>query len=315
MPNFDELFGRIQKLSPLAQLAIESKEGGFAVVNEKCEYRDLKNKNGAIYVGVPRRLIFSFFIHVLISAAQDDNLKWKTLENFKIGQRPVHQIHKIDNFQNLGCPVLRFRSSLEGPCIGQRFADFIMNLEERKKWDPQIAAVDGLYEIYDNAIANIVTGFKYGECAKLGVGYCATKPNLISSAREQLTMCGIQEFANGSCIIWGTEMEDRHNNLLPKGERKERARSHLFATTLMPTGPNSFDAEYVLQLDCGGNLPSFLTTPVIVETVKALFNHAKAYFCGGDGSDLSSYLAAQAKHQLDAVQSLFEEKKGILFAA
>jgi len=45
MPNFDELFGRIQKLSPLAQLAIESKEGGFAVVNEKCEYRDLKNKN------------------------------------------------------------------------------------------------------------------------------------------------------------------------------------------------------------------------------------------------------------------------------
>lgn len=228
MPNFDELFGRIQKLSPLAQLAIESKEGGFAAVNEK---------------------------------SQDDNLKWKTLENFKVGQRPVHQIHKIDNFQNLGCPVLRFRSSLEGPCIGERFADFIMTLEERKKWDPQIAAVNGLYEIYDNAIANILTGFKYGECAKLGVGYCATKPNLISSAREQLTMCGIQEFSNGSCIIWGTEMEDRHNNLLPEGERKERARSHLFATTLMPTGPNSFDAEYVLQLDCGGNLPSFLTTP------------------------------------------------------
>lgn len=38
MPNFDELFARIQKLSPLAQLAIESKEGGFAAVNEKCEY-------------------------------------------------------------------------------------------------------------------------------------------------------------------------------------------------------------------------------------------------------------------------------------
>ncbi len=37
MPNFDELFGRIQKLSPLAQLAIETKEGGFAAVIEKCE--------------------------------------------------------------------------------------------------------------------------------------------------------------------------------------------------------------------------------------------------------------------------------------
>jgi hypothetical protein len=49
MPNFDELFGRIQKLSPLAQLAIESKEGGFAVVNEECEYRHSKKRQ---YVSV-----------------------------------------------------------------------------------------------------------------------------------------------------------------------------------------------------------------------------------------------------------------------
>jgi hypothetical protein len=60
MPNFDELFGRIQKLSPLAQLAIESKEGGFAVVNEECEYRHSKKK--AICVGVPHRLIFIPFL-------------------------------------------------------------------------------------------------------------------------------------------------------------------------------------------------------------------------------------------------------------
>mmetsp|Transcript_12944 Transcript_12944/g.18558 ORF Transcript_12944/g.18558 Transcript_12944/m.18558 type:complete len:349 (-) Transcript_12944:93-1139(-) len=281
MPNFDELFANIQKLSPLAKLAIESKEGGFASIDDH---------------------------------KSDHKLNWKTLENSKPGQKPIHQIHKIDNFLNLGCPLLRFRSSLEGPCIGERFANFIMSLDERKKWDGQIADVNGLYQVYDTDVANILTNFKYGECSNLGVGYCATKSNLVSSAREQLTMCGIQDFANGSCIIWGTEMEDRHNHLLPRGERKERARSHLFATTLMPTGPNSFDAEYVLQLDCGGNIPSFLTTPVIVDTVKSLFHHAKKYFVGGDGSDLSSYITAQAKQQLDSMHNLFAEKKGILFA-
>lgn len=38
LPNFDELFANIQKLSPLAKLAIESKEGGFASIDDqKCK--------------------------------------------------------------------------------------------------------------------------------------------------------------------------------------------------------------------------------------------------------------------------------------
>ena len=38
MPDFDELFRRIQKVSPLARLAIERKEGGFAAVVDNGEY-------------------------------------------------------------------------------------------------------------------------------------------------------------------------------------------------------------------------------------------------------------------------------------
>lgn len=211
--------------------------------------------------------------------------------------------------------MLRFRASLEGPCIGERFANFIMDFDERKKWDPQIASVSELYPILDIDAANVNMGFfRFGECSRLGIGYVTTKPNLVSSAREQLTMCGIQDFPDGkSCIIWGTEMDDRHNHLLPGGVRCPRARTHLFATTLMPTGPNSFDVEYILQLDCGGNIPSFLTTPVVIETVKSLFSHAKKYFSGGEDSELAEYLTSQ--QQMDSLQSLFRQKKGILFAA
>lgn len=50
-----------------------------------------------------------------------------------------------------------------------------------------------------------------------------------------------------------------------------RAKSHLFAATPTPTGNNTFDVEYVLQIEIGGATPQFLTTPFIIKTVKALF--------------------------------------------
>jgi len=278
LPNFDELFGRISQVSPLARMVLQQKEGGFAAVDE----------------------------------SQLIDKKWNTMEQDKQKKKPVHLVQKIDNFQNLGSPMLRFRSSLEGPCIGERFANFIMNFEERKRWDKQIDAVDELYPIYDTDAANMVMGFKYGECSRLGVGYCATKPNFVVSGREQLTLCGIQDFDNGSCVIWGTEMEDRHNHLLPNVPRRERARSHLFSTVIQPTGPNSFDVEYVLQLDCGGNIMPWMTTPVIVETVKSLFNHARKYFKGGEGSELAKFLEEQ--QQMDHTHSLFSDKQGLLLA-
>jgi len=34
LPNFDELFGRISQVSPLARMVLQQKEGGFAAVDE-----------------------------------------------------------------------------------------------------------------------------------------------------------------------------------------------------------------------------------------------------------------------------------------
>jgi len=193
MPDFDELFGRIQQVSPLARAAIEQ-SGPF----EKQE---------------------------LFSA--DDAFEWTKQE--ANGKKLVSCVDKIDDFQSLKCPILRFRASLEGPCIGDAFVSLIMDLEERSKWDPSIKEVYEAYPIRDLDAANIQMGFgKYGDCSRLGVGYCQTKSYLAVPGREQLTLCGVQNFEDGSSLIWGTEMEDWHNHLLPPGKRTTRARSHLF---------------------------------------------------------------------------------------
>ena len=73
--------------------------------------------------------------------------KWKKVENNK--KKMVHAIERIDNFQDLGPPLLRWRASLEGPSHGEMFADFIMNAEKRQSWDPQIDVVSNLYPIND----------------------------------------------------------------------------------------------------------------------------------------------------------------------
>mmetsp|Transcript_20799 Transcript_20799/g.23583 ORF Transcript_20799/g.23583 Transcript_20799/m.23583 type:complete len:312 (+) Transcript_20799:259-1194(+) len=252
LPDFDELFNRIQQVSPLARLAIEGGTGGF----ENCDYSSPKN------------------------------LKWKNLSAKK--KAIVHHIDKIDNFQGLGCPIVRFRSTLKGPCIGSIFAGFVMNLDEREKWDPQIKEVEETYPIYDVEAANLAMNFKYGDCKKLGIGYCQTKSNIVVDGREQLTLCGIQSFASGATLIWGTEMEETHNHLLPDCERHTRAKSHLFSTVLVPSGPDSFDVEYVLQLEVGGSIPGFLTQPILIETVKSLFKHADTVY--QDKEILAPYL-------------------------
>lgn len=207
------------------------------------------------------------------------NLKWKKVEFNR--RKLVHQIDKIDNFQGQPAPILRFRSSMQGPCHGELFAKFIMDLDQREKWDAQIDQVYEIHPLRDLDSANIAMGFgKYGDCVRAGIGYCKTKANLGISPREQLTLCGIQNFDCGSSIVWGVEMEESHNDLFPEGERTTRAKSHLFSTTLTPTGPNSFDVEYVLQLEIGGNLPTWLTTPIMYDTIKKLFRTADGVFRG-----------------------------------
>lgn len=260
LPDFDEFFNRVQAVSPLARLAIHGggagEGGGFAAVDDTAP----------------------------------DGYKWKNVEKNK--NKVVRQIDRIDNFQNLGPPLLRWRASLRGPCHGMMFADFIMNTDKRRRWDPQVDNVCELHPISDLDTANIAMHFgKYGDCQKLGVGYTLTKAHPIGiSPREQLTLCGIQNFKDGSSLIWGTEMAEWHNHLLPSGDRLTRARSHLFSIALVPTGVDSFDAEYSLQLDFGGSLPHWMTAPIVLDSVKSMFGVAQPFFSAGEGSELDLFL-------------------------
>jgi len=276
-PDFHKAFDQIQTVSPLAKVAIKREEG---------------------YTGFK-----------MADALDTSGLKWKTIERNSNGRGACTTIEKIEDYKGLGVPIVRFRGSMEGPCIGERFAQMIMNLETRKRWDVQISNVCEAYPANDLDAVNILSGApEYGEAARFGIGYCRTKSNVIVSPREQLTLCGIQEFQEqGSTLIWGFEMEDEYNHLLPGSEsdRTVRARTHLFSTATVPTGPNSFDVEYVLQLDIGGKLPSFLTTPVLCETVKSLYREARRYF---KSDEPQKFLAAK-----DAIEDVFHNRKGILF--
>jgi len=112
--------------------------------------------------------------------------------------------------------------------IGPSF-DFVGN----KYCYPQIEVVEQRHPTY----------CKYGETELLGIGYTKTKPFLIVDGREQLTLCGVQQFSNGGCNIWGIELDERHNYLFPDCEWHVRTTSHVLSITLVPTGRNSFDVE------------------------------------------------------------------------
>jgi len=279
LPDFDEMFRRIQAVSPLARLAVQGggsgEGGGFGAVDD---------------------------------TTLPEGQKWKNLQKSK--GKLVSQIDRIDNFQNLGPPLLRWRASMKGPCHGMAFADFIMNTDKRQMWDPQIESVCELYPIFDLDAANIAMGFgKFGDCKKLGVGYTKTKAHPIGiSPREQLTLCGIQEMHDGSALIWGTELEDWHDHLMPAGERHARARSHLFSIALVPTGEDSFDAEYSLQLDFGGNLPHWMTAPLVLDSVKSMFGVAQPFF-ETDGSEEVQKRIMEEKIQGEK----FVDRNSILF--
>mmetsp|Transcript_4679 Transcript_4679/g.7268 ORF Transcript_4679/g.7268 Transcript_4679/m.7268 type:complete len:349 (+) Transcript_4679:119-1165(+) len=261
LPDFDTLFDRVQTASPLAKHVMEGNSGGFE------------------------------------SLAGSDSLKWKKLENNE--RKTVHRIDKLDSYQNIKTPLLRFRSSIKGPLIGERFSHFIMDLEERKKWDDACARNEEVHPIDDLDAVNTILGDeeKYGTCTRVGVGYTQTKQSIISP-REQLIIGGMQEFQNGATMLWGTEMEEQHNYLLPEGQRHTRAKSHLFAATLAPTDVG-FDVEYLLQMDVGGGVPNFLATPALVDAIKKLFDHTKRYFEGGEGSELDMHLKSLSSRGSD----------------
>jgi len=261
LPDFGELFERIQEVSPLARQAIKGESKGLAAVDDK----------------------------------EDGALRWKRLEKNLKG--PVSQIDKIDQYDGKSVPLLRFRSSLKGPMVddksilGQLFGRYIIDLDERKKWDAQIDQVYEIQSSVDDSSNNEIGLDQYGDCSRLGVGYGLTQKAMGITPREQLFLYGLQKFSDGSSLLWGTELDDpKHNHLLPGAKRHTRAKSHLFSATLIPTGDDTFDIEYVLQLAIGGSVPTWLTTPVMIDTVKNLFRVAEKEFSKGLDNFLGAFL-------------------------
>ena len=260
IPDFEMLFYRIYEVSPLAKAAVEGKYEGFSSINDSTSH-----------------------------------FKWKEVEAGFV------RIDKLNQYQGINHPLLRFRSSFVGPCTADLFANMIMEYDLRKEWDKQIAEVVEVAPAKNlNEVNKYLDTSKHGSCSRLGVGYCRTKASIVSS-REQLTLCGVQSFPNGSHIIWGKEMPTDYDHYMPSGSAQHvRAYSHLFATTMIPTSSDTFDVEYVLQLESGGSIPSFLTTPIIQESVKQLFRFAKDTF--EKENDISSNF--ERKHEDTSQETL-----------
>mmetsp|Transcript_16210 Transcript_16210/g.46711 ORF Transcript_16210/g.46711 Transcript_16210/m.46711 type:complete len:166 (-) Transcript_16210:323-820(-) len=151
---------------------------------------------------------------------------------------------------------------------------------------------------------------RFGETRRFGIGYVRTKQTVVSP-REQLTMCGVQDFpatssgdVDGASLIWGVEVEDDQIHLFPEGERLLRSRSHLFSVALVPRGEDEFDVEYVIQIEVG-KFPAWLTGPVVTETLKGLFRFGDSYFKGGlDGGELAQHLANEREATLANNQAI-----------
>ncbi|KAL9186103.1 hypothetical protein ACHAXT_005341 [Thalassiosira profunda] len=259
VPDFEAVFDDIQKVSPLAEQALtEDSPRGIQAID-----------------------------------AKEDVYKWKTTDSNP--KRLVSHIDKIDDFQSKGVPIVRFRSTLHGPMKkrAEMFSELISDLELRKRWDVAVAQVETPYNAASFDEVEKLQEHKYGKVGLFGIGYVKTKQSVVSP-REQLTLCAVQNFASGASIIWGAELEKDLDHLFPEGhrERTPRSTSHLWSTTFIPTGENTFDVEYVLQLEIGG-FPGWLTGPIIVETVKKLFRFADRYFKSGleEGGELAQRLA------------------------
>ena len=283
VPKFDILFDELQKVSPLFKQALdEEKPGGLQAIDDDADY-----------------------------------YKWKHME--RNPKRLCSQIDKIDNFQDNGVPLIRVRSSLRGPAEQRSvcFSELVSTTELRQKWDATNKFVNTIHSAADLDEVNWIQGDKYGELVTFGVGYVKTKQSVVSP-REQMTLCGVQDFPSGASVIWGVELPEDQDHLFPEDspQRVPRSTSHLFATTLVPTGEETFDVEYILQLDVGG-LPGWLLGPVVTETVKKMFRFAEKYFESGleEGGALALRLAALPDNEESSLKEgdcVLDENRALL---
>lgn len=257
VPDPDSVFNTIQQVSPLAVKAMTGRDSGEA-------------------------------------GGSASDLKWKMLEKSRPGAKRPMIIDKIDNYDGGRVPLLRFKTTVRGPHNAERYASLIMSTDLRTKWDPACKSVEEILPLNLEQANHIYKD--YGITTRLGCGHCITKPAAagLISPREQLTICGISEFHHGS-IIWGFECNSDQDYLFPPSTpRLTRSSSRLFSTALVPNEDGeSFDVEYVLQLDVGGKIPLWATQGVISTTVKSLFNFSHKYF--GPGGGVHDYVAAETR--------------------
>lgn len=222
-----------------------------------------------------------FFRHSIITDAVSFSthslgspLKWKSISTTKNGC--VQQIEKLDNYDGVSAPMLRFRSSFEGLGISDFVDRYLVALNTIFQADECLERVEEIHSIHDTeTIQKSLCGDTLGKCTRLGVAYGKTKKAFGITPRETMFLYGLHVCPNGSMIIWGKEMADTNDHLLPPGQRQTRANMNLFSVTLTPTGKDSFDVEYLLQLAVGGRVPNWVTCPMLVDTVKGLFEAAR----------------------------------------
>lgn len=217
-----------------------------------------------------------------------EDVKWTMVEdNRSRKRRVVDTIEKIDNFNGISTPLLRFRTSIKTsapykPYFLSHFASFLMDLEQRSKWDDTVKTVKEIYPLDLISGNALFSSPEHGILTRLGIGHCTTKPAAggLVTPREQLTLCGINSHDDNGGIIWGFECPENMDKLFPLNvNRITRARSHYFSTTLRPrTSGDGFDVEYVIQLQIGGRIPSWSTAPIVIQTIKQLFKHAMVYY-------------------------------------
>lgn len=97
LPDLKLLFDHVADASPLARLVMEgdSSRRGFDAIDDNTAHPELT---------------------------------WRTVEENE--GRTVHRIDRADRFQNVRTPLLRFRSSIECPCVGEWFRHMVMVSDE-----------------------------------------------------------------------------------------------------------------------------------------------------------------------------------------
>ena len=245
-----------------------------------------------------------------------DIYKWKVIDSFN-PNRLIKEIDKIDGFEQKIPPIIRMRSTFHGPKKrrAETFSDVFSLQELRNQWDIANDVVDEIYSGNPEDLKQYQDK-KYGKCSMIGIGYVRTKKSVVSP-REQMTLCGVQNFPSGASIVWAVELEESQNHLFPndRPKRVPRSTTHLFATTIIPTEDDeTFDVEYVLQLEVGG-FPGWLTGPVVIETVKKMFRWADDYFRTGlNGGVLAKKLALIPDEGSDneSINDVLDKKQALL---